>query len=148
MWPALVIALAVAAALLLAVVLLSWQRPALGPVDGRLRDCPDSPNCVCSFQSDPVHGIEPLRVAGDAATAWQRLLEAIEQQPLTRIVTRSDQYLHVEFTTPWLRFVDDVEFLRDDAAGVIHVRSASRVGRSDLGVNRRRVESLRAALTR
>lgn len=133
--------------LLLAVtVVRSWRRPPLGPVEGRLRNCPASPNCVCSQQHPPddtEHAIAPLAVTGDADAAWTRLTEMLRRRPQAQIVTETADYLHVEFATPWLRFVDDVEFLRDDAAQVIQVRSASRVGRSDFGVNRRRIERLR-----
>jgi uncharacterized protein (DUF1499 family) len=76
-----------------------------------------------------------MRLLGQAVSGLSRV----------RIVTQRDDYLHAEFTTPLLRFVDDVEFLADPAAGVIHVRSASRVGYSDLGVNRRRVRRIREA---
>lgn len=125
-------------------VLLSWRRPALGPVAGRLRDCPDRPNCVCSHETDGSRRIEPFRFHGPADEAWLRLQTIVRRDPRGAIVAASANYLHAEFTTPWLRFVDDVEFLLDEPAGVIHVRSASRVGRSDLGVNRRRVERLRS----
>ena len=128
-------------------VALSWRRPLLGPVNGRLRACPESPNCVCSQQPPPgdaEHAIAPLTVTGDADAAWTRLIETLHRQPHAHIVAETADYLHVEFVTPWLRFVDDVEFLRSDAEQVIHVRSASRVGRSDFGVNRQRVERLRA----
>lgn len=119
----------------------------LGVTDGRLAPCPRSPNCVSS-QADPadrVHFVEPFRFAGDAAAAWERLVSMVSSQPRTNVTVRTDQYLHAEFTTPLLRFVDDIEFLLDAAAGVIRVRSASRIGRSDLGTNRRRVERLRRA---
>ena len=69
----------------------------------------------------------------------------LEAEPQARIVTREPDYIYVEFTSRLFRFVDDVEFLFDDTAGVIHFRSASRAGRSDLGANRRRMESIRAA---
>lgn len=134
-----------AAVLTAAAVLLSWRRPVLGPVAGRLRACPDRPNCVCSQEVDGPHSIEPLRFHGPADTAWRRLEAIVREDPRATIVALSGNYLHAEFTTPWLKFVDDVEFLLDEQAGVIHVRSASRVGRSDLGVNRRRVEQLRSA---
>lgn len=141
----LVVPLLSAAVLTAGAVLLSWHRPALGPVEGRLRECPDRLNCVCSHATDGPHHIEPLRYHGPAAEAWSRLLAIVRQTPGATIVSLSQTYLHAEFTTPWLRFVDDVEFLLDEMAGVIHVRSASRVGHSDLGVNRQRVERLRSA---
>jgi uncharacterized protein (DUF1499 family) len=77
--------------------------------------------------------------------AWQRLREVIAARPRARIISETDTWLHAEFTSLVFRFVDDVEFLLDRDAGVIHCRSASRSGRSDFGVNRRRIEELRAA---
>lgn len=111
-----------------------------------LKPCPDSPNCVCSEASDAAHRIEPFRFTGDPQAAWVQLHEALRTLPRLRIVTLSDDYLHAEVRTRLLRFVDDLEFLLAPAEGCIHVRSASRVGYSDLGANRRRVESLRRLL--
>lgn len=121
------------------------SRPPVGLVDGRLRPCPPSPNCVCSQDPDAGHAIAPFRFAGPGPAAWDHLQQVIRTLPRTRITEVNDHYLRVEFTTAILRFVDDVEFLLDAPGEVIHVRSASRVGYSDLGANRKRVESLRAA---
>lgn len=74
----------------------------------------------------------------------QRLIGILESLPQATIATREPNYLHVEFRSSLFGFVDDVEFLADEAANVIHVRSASRIGYSDGGTNRRRVEMLRA----
>jgi uncharacterized protein (DUF1499 family) len=144
--------LAVAACVLLAgVVMLALlsalaRRPTnLGVHGGRLADCPDTPNCVCSQAGDELHGIEPLRYQGRADRAMARLREVLEDLPRTRVVEASDKYLHAECTSLLFRFVDDVEFLQDETAGVIHCRSASRAGRGDLGVNRRRIEAIRQA---
>ncbi|MBA3313734.1 MAG: DUF1499 domain-containing protein [Planctomycetota bacterium] len=117
-----------------------------GLVDGRLAACPRSPNCVrsCSPASDGVHHIEPLRFTDPPSDAWRRLIDILKRQPRTTIVTAEDSYVHAEFTTPVLRFIDDGEFLLDAPAGVIHVRSASRLGRTDFGTNRKRIEALRA----
>lgn len=111
--------------------------------DGRLSPCPTSPNCVCSHEGDAVHRIGPLKFSDSPHEAFQRLIALVTRQPRTRVITHDEPYLHVEFMTPLLRFVDDVEFLLDDSAKVIHVRSASRVGHSDLGANRKRVEAIR-----
>lgn len=146
--------LAVAAALLVAAAvalviagqlgLFTGQRPAdLGARDGRLKPPPATPNAVSSQADDEAHRIEPLRYSGDGRQAFARLRDLVAGWPRATIVQAADGYLHAEFTTRWLRFVDDVEFLLDPAAGVIHVRSASRVGYSDLGTNRRRVEAMR-----
>ena len=117
--------------------------PPIGVVDGRLRPCPSSPNCVCSQDADAEHTIAPLQFSGDAKSAWQRLRQVIDGQSRIRVISADDLYLHVEFTTALLRFVDDVEFLLDSANGVVHIRSASRVGHSDLGTNRKRIEGIR-----
>ncbi len=117
----------------------------LGVTAGRLAACPATPNCVCSFDSDTVHGIPPLTFDGDPATAWQRLRDVLARQVRCQIITDADGYLHAEFTSLIFRYVDDVEFLLDAPAKVIHFRSASRAGRSDLGVNRTRMEAIRTA---
>jgi uncharacterized protein (DUF1499 family) len=133
--------------LLLTPVLLmgcSGTRP-VGPGarDGRLLPCPSSPNCVSSQAPDEGHRIEPLPFTGPAPDAIGRLKAIVQAMPRTAIVTVTDTYLHAEFTSALFRFVDDVEFLADDTAKVIHVRSASRLGTSDLGVNRKRIEEIR-----
>jgi uncharacterized protein (DUF1499 family) len=124
-------------------------RPAgLGVRDGRLVPCPASPNCVVSEGADAAHAVDavPYRDALDAAHG--RVIAALGALPRTVIVTDTPTYVHAESRTRILGFVDDLEVRLDDAAKVIHLRSASRVGWSDLGVNRRRVEALRAALAR
>lgn len=117
----------------------------LGRHGDQLAPCPDSPNCVTSFAADADHRVEPISFAGDADAARVRLRQVLTAMPRARIVTEDDRYLRVEFTSALFRFVDDVEFLIDAAAGCVHVRSASRVGHSDLGANRKRVEQIRAA---
>lgn len=122
----------------------SGNRPfQLGVIGGRLAACPDMPNCVSSQSNDPRHVIAPLRYEGTAEKARERLIEAVSGMKRARIVVAEERYLRAEFTSALFRFVDDVEFLLDDDAGTIHVRSASRVGNFDLGVNRRRVEEIR-----
>jgi uncharacterized protein (DUF1499 family) len=119
----------------------SIPRANLGVHNGKLAPCPDSPNCVCSQSTDAGHLIEPLRYTKSAAEAMVVLKEVVQQQKRTTIITETTNYLHVEFRSALFRFVDDVEFLVEDK--VIQVRSASRVGYSDLGVNRKRVETIR-----
>ncbi|MFO7557279.1 MAG: DUF1499 domain-containing protein [Desulfobacterales bacterium] len=132
--------------LLLTVVLLSacaGKRPAnLGVHNGLLADCPGTPNCVNSQATDESHSIASLSYSGDKKDAFLRLKKIIESEKRTRIITESEAYLHVEFTSMIMGFVDDVEFYFPDEP-LIHVRSASRLGSSDLGVNRKRVERLR-----
>ena len=109
-----------------------------------LAACPDSPNCVSSQSTDPMHAIDPLRYGGTAEKTRGLLIEAVSGMKRARLVLVEERYLHAEFTSAFFRFVDDVEFLLDDGTKTIHVRSASRVGKNDLGANRRRVEEIRS----
>jgi uncharacterized protein (DUF1499 family) len=114
----------------------------------RISDCPSSPNCVSSQARDPDHRVDPISVEVAPDAAWEILRQTLAAEPRLRIVEeRKDQwYLHAEATSLVFRFVDDVEFHLDPGQRLLHVRSASRVGHWDLGVNRRRVERLREAL--
>ena len=105
--------------------------------------CPKTPNCVSSVDMDPKHFIEPLQFRGIATDAHERLLKILYSLKRVRVVASEEDYIHAEFVSAIFRFVDDVEFYLDDRNKVIHVKSASRVGYSDLGVNRRRVENIR-----
>jgi uncharacterized protein (DUF1499 family) len=120
-----------------------WRRPQnLGVTNGRLAPCKRSPNCVSS-QADPAdeeHYIAPIAFPG----SMRSLRQAIAELPLATIVSAEGDYLYAEFRTPILRFVDDVEFLK--AGDLLHVRSASRLGRRDFKANRKRVEQLRALI--
>jgi len=113
------------------------------PID-RFAPCPDSPNCVSSYATDEQHAIDPLPLPEQNAMTVLR--EIVASFPRTTVVTQEDDYLHVIFRSRVFRFPDDVEFLIDRAAGVIQVRSASRLGYGDMGVNRNRVESIRNLL--
>ncbi len=146
--------LGVAVALLaIAVLAAGWSglfagtRPAdLGVRDGRLAPCPPTPNCAAS-QADPAdaeHYVAPIRFHGDAQRAWVVLVDAVRGSGRAAIVAERPGYLHAEFTSRMLGFVDDVEFELDTGTRRIHVRSASRLGRSDFGVNRARIEAIRA----
>lgn len=116
----------------------------LGASAGRLAACPAAPNCVSSQDQGAAY-IAPLAFSDDPRTAWERLRALLESLPRTRLIAASDTYLRAEASSRVFGFVDDVEFLLDPAARVVHVRSASRLGRSDFGVNRRRVEAIRAS---
>ena len=123
------------------------KRPTnLGIQSGQLAACPRSPNCVSSFSQDAEHKIEPLTYSSTPTVAMASLKGAIASWDKTKIINQTDNYLYVEFTSPLMGFVDDVEFLVDEGAKVIHVRSASRLGQSDLGVNRKRIETIRTKL--
>lgn len=110
----------------------------------QLAPCPSSPNCVSTQAQDEQHAIAPLRYQRSKAEAKETLKTIVLSLPRTRLAEEDDTYLRVEFTSLLLRFVDDVEFLFDDEAKTIHFRSASRIGYSDFGVNRRRMEEIRA----
>jgi uncharacterized protein (DUF1499 family) len=114
------------------------------PAADRLKPCPSSPNCVSSWPGeDEHHRVAPLQWAGDLAQAKSRLRQALLAAGDAIFVEESEIYWHVEFRSRFFRFVDDVEFLFDCEHKVVHVRSASRVGYSDLGTNRKRVEKIR-----
>lgn len=110
----------------------------------RFAPCPESPNCVSSYADDETHAIDPLPLPPEAAISV--LEEVIRSFPRTEIVVVDGDYLHATFTSRIFRFVDDVELRINREAGVVHVRSASRVGYGDMGVNRRRVEAIRSRL--
>ncbi len=109
-----------------------------------LAPCPNSPNCVSTQAQDKGHAIAPFRYRKSRAEAKEALKEAVRSLPRTKLVEEDDSYLHYEFTSLLLRFVDDVEFLFDDETKTIHFRSASRTGYGDLGVNRQRMEEIRS----
>ena len=115
----------------------------LGLQEGRLAPCPDSPNCVSTQSTDAKHGIDPIVYTTSMEEARDRLEKIVRAMPRTKVVRQEEDYMHLECSSRLLRFVDDVEFWFDDANKVIHCRSASRKGYSDLGVNRKRVEQIR-----
>ncbi|WP_373541743.1 DUF1499 domain-containing protein [Chamaesiphon sp.] len=120
----------------------------LGVNNGKLATCPTTPNCVSSQapSSDTQHAIAPLAMSGDVPTTMATLKTVIQAMPRTNIVKETTNYLYVEFASKLMRFVDDVEFYLDDDPKMIQVRSASRLGESDLGVNRQRIEEIRSKL--
>ncbi|HIF76017.1 MAG TPA: DUF1499 domain-containing protein [Porticoccaceae bacterium] len=111
----------------------------IGVENGRLTTCPKSPNCVSSYESDEEHGIDALNAS------LAQIEEVLLRLDEANIVNAASNYLYAEFTSRIMGYVDDVEFLYDQSAGVTHVRSASRLGQSDLGANRNRIESIRNA---
>ena len=119
------------------------QRPKdLGPRDGKLRPCPDSPNCVSTQSGSTQHQMEPLPLLVPADEAMEGLREVVESMPQSVVVERGGRYLHAEFTSAMFAFVDDVEFLIEPSERSVHFRSGSRVGYSDLGANRARMERI------
>ena len=113
---------------------------------GQLSACPESPNCVVSQNGDEDHSIAAIPYTGDRATAKETLLKVLSVVPRTEVIEDTDNYIHAESTSRLFKFVDDAEFYFPEDENVIHVRSASRVGESDLGVNRRRIEQIRLAM--
>ena len=139
--------------LLAAILLLSWRffvegknsqsmSPGLGVHEGRLKTCPASPNCVSSYAEDETHAIAPLQ--GDQLTLV-KLGQHIASLDGTELVEQKDDYLHITYKSRLFGFVDDLELYFDGS--VIQLRSASRVGYSDLGANRKRIQALRAAVS-
>jgi uncharacterized protein (DUF1499 family) len=128
--------------------LFSGSRPErLGVVDGQLQPVRSHlTNAVSSFATSDYHRIAPLDASPDPQAAWTRLRGVLAGWPGTTIVEERPGYLYAECRTKWMGFVDDVEFLLDEKARVIHVRSASRLGRKDFGVNRERIEAIRARM--
>lgn len=119
---------------------------ATGIENGHLSNCPSSPNCVVSQNGDEEHQIQPITYQGDRASAKEALLKVLSVVPRTKVVEQTDNYIHTESTSRIFKFVDDAEFYFPEAEKVIHLRSAARVGESDLGVNRRRLEQIRLAM--
>ncbi|NOY41986.1 MAG: DUF1499 domain-containing protein [Planctomycetes bacterium] len=120
----------------------------LGVHDGHLAVCPSSPNAVSSEATDSQHKMEPIPLAGSATEAISRLQQVISKFSNAKMVTSTPDYLHAEFTSTFFRFVDDVEFYANESEQLIHFRSASRVGHSDFGANRKRMEKITAAYAR
>ena len=112
----------------------------------KLPMCPTSPNCVSSQAGDADHYIAPFKIKGKPEAAWAALKQALNAQSRIAITEETGDKLHAEATSLVFRFVDDIDAILVHEANLIHIRSASRVGYSDLGVNRKRVENLRKQL--
>lgn len=124
----------------------SGTMPKLGVNNGQLMPCPDTPNCVSSQAADQDHFIQPILFSGSAQDAQARLLQLLKALQRTNIIVVQDYYIRAEFTSKLFRFVDDVEFYFPSTKTgeiIIHLRSASRIGYSDLGANRARIEQIR-----
>ena len=125
----------------------SGTRPAnLGIKDGRLSVCPASPNCVSSDAADGAHAVAPFQLVVSPLDGWRAVRKIIEELPRTKIISSTDDYLYAECSSAVFGFVDDLELHLRPADKLIAVRSASRLGHSDFGVNRKRVEQLRSLL--
>lgn len=113
---------------------------------GQLGDCSGPPRCVSSQAADPERRVKPLRYAGSAEAARESLVAHIRDQPRTEIVTNSDCYVHATYTSAIMGYTDDVELWFCNEPGKVELRSSSRIGYYDFGVNRERVDMLRDAL--
>ncbi len=123
----------------------SGKRPkTIGITDKSLSPCPESPNCVSSMTERKSHFILPLFYKTDKKKAYEVLVNLLSADPGAKIISQTDDYLYVEFKSRLFRFVDDVEFYFSEDNSLIHVRSASRLGYSDLNVNRKRIERIRS----
>jgi len=121
----------------------------LGIKDGRLAPCLTTPNCVSSQAiNDPQHFIAPIEYKCSSPEAYDRVKQFLESQKLTKITNQTENYIYAQATSRLMGFVDDVEFYFNPETKVIEVRSASRVGESDLGVNRKRIEQIRSDILR
>ena len=129
------------------IVMSATTHAAAGSADrpDKFSPCPDSPNCVSSQSRDKGHFIEPLQYGGSLNDARQKLIDILENKKRVRLVKVETVFIHAEFRSLVLQFVDDVEFYFPPDQAIIHVKSASRKGYYDFGANRRRVERLRAA---
>ena len=118
----------------------------LGVKDARLAPCPSSPNCVSSDADDSSHFVPAFQLAAPVPEAWRAVRSVVAKLPRTSIVTATDDYLYAECRSAFFGFVDDLELHLRPEQNIIAVRSAARLGRSDFGVNRKRVETVRALL--
>ncbi len=141
-----IIALVILAVMLrIAVPFISTQPDNLGITDDEtLSECSDSPNCVSSFATDAGHRIEPIPFNGSLEETQSKLLATLQEIPRVEIVTADPTYIHAVTRSRIMGYVDDNEFLLDEESGLIHLRAAARLGESDLGANRARIETIRA----
>lgn len=109
-------------------------------------DCQDTPNCVSSLAKNPKHRVEPFKLNKDPKISWSIVKKTVALLPRTKVVLADNSDIHAECRSMIFRFVDDLTLHLTPSNGIIHIRSASRIGYSDLGVNRRRVENLRKKL--
>ena len=123
--------------------------PIIGIDKDQMMQCPETPNCVNSQATDEKHFIQPILLIGTQQEAKNRLLKILTAWKQAKIIVVKDNYIRTEFKSKLFRFVDDVEFYfpaRETEEVIIHIRSASRVGHSDLGANRKRIEEIRSKL--
>ena len=115
----------------------------IGIVDGKFYPCPDTPNCVSTLATDKQHKIDPIKYSGSLSETKEKVIKIIDSLKRSKIITNKENYIHAEFRSATFRFIDDVELLFDDSEKIIHFRSRARLGHSDMGVNRKRMENIR-----
>ncbi len=115
-----------------------------GVGSGQLAPCSEAPNCVSTLATDELHQVEPIQLNQSPADAVSQLAEILVAMPKSRVITKNNSYLHVEFRSSFWNFVDDVEFVVNEESGQIESRSAARMGYSDLGVNKARYQKIAA----
>ena len=120
----------------------------LGLSKGQLIECGKNPNCVSSQTTQSSMRIAPINASDTPELTWLMLRDLVETIPQAILITENETYRHYQFTTPLMGFIDDVELLYDRKKQLIQVKSASRVGQSDFGANRKRVELLREGLNK
>ena len=115
----------------------------VGIIEGKCQPCSSSPNCVSTQSTSEKHKMDPIKFEGNLEDAKSKIISIIKSLKRSKIIVETENYLHLEFRTAVWRFVDDVEFYFDAAEKVIHFRSAARLGYSDMGVNRKRMENIK-----
>jgi len=130
------------------ILCMGCKAPEIGLTPAGLLPCPDSPNCVTSQTKTGKQAVSPLTYSTDKATAFEKIKQIVSNQDNATIVAETNNYLHVEFRSKFMGFVDDMEFWFPEDQPVIHLRSASRLGYSDFGVNRKRVQHIRTLFTK
>lgn len=114
----------------------------IGITNGKFHPCPNSPNCVSSQSTDEERKMSPLSYNTSLEDAKTRIFKIINSLKRSKIITETKDYIHIEFRTAVFRFVDDVEFFFNDSKKIVEFRSAARLGYSDLGVNKKRMENI------
>ena len=124
----------------------SGAKPKLGIDSLKLMPCPSSPNCVSTQAKDKEHFVNPIMVESTSLQIKERILKILSELNQSKVITTKENYIRAEFTSKIFGFVDDVEFYFPHTKSkktTIHIRSASRIGYSDLGANKKRIEEIR-----
>jgi len=122
--------------------LMAKSKKPIGILNGKFHPCPKSPNCVSTHATNVKQKMNPIKFSGSLNEAKIKIIDIISSLKRSKIITNKENYIHAEFRTATFKFVDDVEFLFDDSQKIIHFRSRARSGYSDMGVNRKRMETI------